>query len=166
LQALRLGDVLMIDRMFPADAARLARDESNQTVMVGTYALPTLHMLIPNLKNTFLNTPTFRRAILHAVPRELILDRLLDGHQIAGCRVITGPFPAGRNAEDPVAYGYDHRLAQRPFDPGVAMLLFRMAESQLRKLAEDNEQEPPPFQPLILAHPEDAIARFACTIIA
>lgn len=166
LAALRRGDVLLIDRMFPADAARLDRDESNQTVLVGRYALPTLHMLIPNIENPFLNTPTFRRAILHAIPRTTILDRLLDGNSVAGCRVITGPFPAGRNPDDPIAYGYDDRLAERPFDPGVARLLFQMAQNQLRQMAEKNEQEPPEFKPLILAHPEDAIARFACTVIA
>jgi tetratricopeptide (TPR) repeat protein len=164
--ALKRGDVFLMDRMLPGEAARLAQDETNQTVLIGSYALPTIHMIVPNANNPYLNTPAFRRAILHAIPRELILDRLLEGRSMAGCRIVTGPFPAGRSADDPMGYAYDRRLAQRPFDPGVAMLLFRMAESQLRQAAEKNDEEPPELKPLVLAHPEDAIARFACTMIA
>lgn len=161
--ALRGGEVYAIDRLFPADAAVLRQDAN---VIVRPYALPTLHMLVPNLKNPYLDNATFRRALVHAIPRQLILAGLLKGQSVDGCRVITGPFPPGRGPDDPIGYAYNVELAERPFDPGVATLLTRMAQNQLEQLAEKNEEPAPQLKPLILAHPEDAVARFACEIIA
>jgi tetratricopeptide (TPR) repeat protein len=166
MEALERGDILALDRVFPADAGRLLAQEKPGSVLVRPYSAPTLHLLVPNLKSPYIKNATFRRALLHGIPRELILERLLDGRTIGGCRIISGPFPAGYGANDPMSYAYDESLPARTFDPGVAMLLASMAANQLATQAEKDMEPPPVLEPLILAHPEDKAARFACAIIA
>ncbi len=166
LDALIRGDILVLDRVFPADAARVLEDKQQQAVVVRPYAAPTLHLLIPNLRNPFLANTTFRRAMVFAMPRQTILDRLLGGRRLNGCQLITGPFPAPRVEGDSIAYAYDTGLAERQFDPGVGMLLISMAKNQLAKAAEAKMEAPPELEPLVIAFPEDKSARFACTIIA
>ncbi|MBM4001569.1 MAG: hypothetical protein FJ297_18885 [Planctomycetes bacterium] len=165
VEALIRGDLLVIDRLFPGDAARLL-ESPRPEIVVRPYAAPTLHWLIPNLKNPFLDNATFRRALVFSIPRQTILDRMLGGKRLPGCRLITGPFPAPRGDGDSVAYAYDTRLAERDFDPGVGLLLISMAKNQLAKAAEKKSEPPPELKPLVLAFPEDKSARFACAIIA
>ena len=46
--------------------------------------------------------------------------------ELAGCEVLSGPLPRGA-AGDSYAYGYDDKVGVRPYEPGTAVVLARMA---------------------------------------
>jgi hypothetical protein len=165
INALRKGEILVIDRLFPGDAASLLGNDRDE-IVVRRYGTPTLHMLVPNTEQPFMDSATFRRALVYGIPRKAILERMLEGRNLPGCRVITGPIPPGSSSGDPIGYAYDERLPEQAFDPGVSAMLIGMAKEQLRKQAEKKMKEPPKLGKLVLAYPEDATAKFACTVIA
>lgn len=165
LAALKRGEIDVIDRLFPADVARLKGDKS---VLVGRYELPTTHLLIPNAKRPYLANRTFRRAILYAIDRKAILEQgLLNGGNVPGCQVVSGPFSAGISDSDPGGYAYNRRIDPRPYDPRLAMILVQLAEQEVQNLAKDRN-ETPPQRPatFVLAHPADEVPRLACRVIA
>jgi ABC-type transport system substrate-binding protein len=100
------------------------------------------------------------------MPRELILDKLLDGQALAGCRVVSAPIPAGRKINDTLAYAYNEKIKTRLYDNGIGKILLSVANAQFEFIAEKEKKDPPKIEPMVLAHPEDKIARFACQIIA
>jgi hypothetical protein len=175
LAALVRGDVDAIDRVPPwqLEQARQAAD-----VVVVQYALPTVHMLVPNLKNPLLAMREYRRALCYGADREgIVRDILLGGEPASGYVALSGPFPAGVGLNDPLGYGYNTDLRPRPYEPRLAALLASVARATLakRELAERKERgeevpepdptvEPtlPPPTPLVLAHPADPLARVAC----
>lgn len=166
LTDIRLGRIDVIDRLFPADAARLLADDAGD-IVVKPYALPTVHFLAVNTdRHEHLKQNSFRQAILRTIPRALILDKLLAGQPLEGCRVISAPIPAGRSLNDTLAYAYNEKIKVREYDNGVGKILFSVTMGLLEQMAEDNKTDPPLLEPIVLAHPEDKIARFACTIIA
>ena len=62
--------------------------------------------------NPFTANQTFRRALLYGINRQAILEtEVLGNNKIAGCQVISGPFPVGTRDNDPLAYAYDERIA-------------------------------------------------------
>lgn len=166
VEDLRQGKILALDRVFPADAVRLLADDKQQQIVVRPYAQPVLHVLVPAAEHPYLNNAAFRRALLHGTPRAAILERLYGGKPLEGCRVLSAPLPAPRNASDATAYAYDPRWPEQPFDPGLAKLLVGVARQQLATLAEKNMQPAPELTPLIIVYPDDTVARFVCTIIA
>lgn len=158
------GKLDVIDHLFPADAARLT---GQPNIRVAQYPLPTVHMLIPVSDHPFLSQRDFRRAIVYGIDRQDILSgELLGNTEIEGCRVISGPFPAGVKRDDPLAYAYDESILPRQYQPRVAALLKTMTEMQLKTKAEKDEQPPPVFTPLRLGYPKDDLARIACQAIA
>ncbi len=159
------GKIWMLDRLFPADAVKL-RASGQPDIVVRPYAMPTLHMLVPNYRHAYLANPTFRRALVHAIPRAAILARLYDDKPVPGCRVLSGPLPAPAQAGDAAAYAYDESLPEQPFDPGMALILVGIAKQQLKVAAEMSNQSPPTLEPLVLAYPDETIARFIVTVIA
>lgn len=167
LNALRRGQIDVIDRLFPSDAARL-RDQlgSGSDLVLQQYALPTVHMLVPKSEHPFLANANFRRALVFGIDRHLILnEELLGGREIPGCRVLSGPFPAGIDDRDPLGYAYDHTLTPRVWRPRLAKLLTYIAEKELATKAELLEEEPPKLTPLLIAHPATESARNACQAI-
>ena len=99
------GEVDVLDQLFPADAVRLSKSKS---IKVVNYPLPTVHMLVPCSDHPYLAERTFRRALLYGINREDILTgELLEGLKSEGCRVLSGPFPAGIELNDPLGYAYD-----------------------------------------------------------
>ncbi len=160
INALRKGKIDIIDRVLPTDAARLKEDPS---FVVGTYGLPSIHVLVPNTENPFLANRTFRRALVYGINREVILHKgLLNGEKIDGCRVLTVPFPAGVTENDPSAYAYNARIRLRDYDPVVAAILLRLAEHQLATAADMKEEPAPELDELVIAHPPFELPRFVC----
>jgi tetratricopeptide (TPR) repeat protein len=168
IESLKRGRIDVVDRVFPADAVRM-RDEVTSTspIQVDQYALPTVHLLIPNEDNPFLADPAFRRALLFAIDRESILRReLLGGHDVSGCRVISGPFPIGAGGRDPLAYAYDATIEPRSYRPELASLLASVAVDRVTNRETETAEEAPVLTPVVLGYPALETARIACQAIA
>lgn len=164
LGALRRGEIDAVDYLFPDDAARLVADD---TLQVHPYALPTLHVLVPHQQNQFTANHTFRRALVYGINRQAILESEVLGNQkVAGCQLISGPFPCGTRDNDPLAYAYDPRIAPRPYDPRLASILHTMARRELTEQAQKRGEEVPPETRIVLAHPASQLARVTCQAIS
>lgn len=131
LAALVRGDVDAIDRVPPW---QLERARGVRNITVEPYRLPTVHVLVPNLKNPLLEVREFRRAICYAIDAQRIVsDILLGGQPQPGFRTLSGPFPAGTALNDPVGYAYNTEVAPRPYEPRLAALLAGVARTGLAK---------------------------------
>jgi tetratricopeptide (TPR) repeat protein len=165
LSALQVGEVDILDRVPPWQITRL---QQIQDVHVSSYKLPTVHVLIPNLKNPLLAKREFRRALCFGIDRKWIVDRiLLGGGAMQGYQAISGPFPAGASLNDPSRYGYNDQVAVRPFEPRLATILATVAWNAVQNpTGKDNTKPTSADIPqLILAHPNDPIARVASQTI-
>ncbi|TWU65090.1 Extracellular solute-binding protein [Crateriforma conspicua] len=157
------GEIDVLDQLFPSDAARL---KSSRDIRVSEYPLPTVHMLIPCSDHPFVAERTFRRALLYGINREDILKgELLEGFQTPGCQVISGPFPAGKERDDPMGYAYDRTIQPRRYEPSVAKLLVALNQNEMKSAAQRAEKEMPEMTPLRLAYPSDNLSRTACEAI-
>ena len=160
IEDLRKGKIDAIDRVLPNDALRLRNDDS---LHVGTYAFPSLHVLISNRENPFLDNRVFRRALLYGINREVILHKgLLNEAAVEGTRVVSAPLPAGVTRDDPAAYAYDESLAPLPYDPVMSAILLRLADQQLGAAADKKKEKAPELKELVLAHPAGELPRFVC----
>ncbi len=167
--ALLAGEIDVLDRVPPWHLERLRKVEN---VRVQSYRLPTVHVLIPNLNRPLLAKREFRRALCFGIDRKWIVERvLLGGAVVPGFQVVSGPFPAGRSLSDPVRYGYNDQVAPRPFEPRLAAILATVAWASVQN-PETNQDEAkkevaelPKLPELVLAHPNDPIARVACQSI-
>ena len=158
------GEVDVLDQLFPADAVRLQRSKS---IKVAKYPLPTVHMLVPCSDHAYLAERTFRRALLYGINRQDILQgELLEGLEFEGCRVLSGPFPAGIELNDPLGYGYDEKIPARPYEPPLAKLLLAMNTNQMKSMAQRKKLEMPKLTPIRLAFPPDNLSRVACEAIS
>jgi ABC-type transport system substrate-binding protein len=181
VSALLAGEIDVLDRVPPWHLDRL-RDVEN--VHVDSYKLPTVHVLVPNLKNPLLAKREFRRALCFGIDRKYIVNRvLLGGTNIAGFEVLSGPLPAGTSLSDPIRYGYNSQLTPRAFEPRLAAILATIAWTNVQNpVAKDtgaaapptDDKAPPaekpkavdaPMPELTLAHPSDPVARLACQSI-
>lgn len=195
LDALRKGEVSVIDRLSPADVTELKADP---TIVVEPYDVPTMYCLIPNMTRPAMKSRSLRRAIVYAIDRERILnDQILKKQPLSGCMITSGPFAKGVNLSDPQGYAYNEEILSRPYEPRLAMSLASLAAKELApkkkgeaKPAEGNAQaeavntadaapaagptpdaqagaavKTPPIPPLILVHPPDDLARVACNAI-
>ncbi len=162
--ALLRGDIDLLDYVYPADVMRLLPDDQ---LVVGHYMSPTLHFLVPNLERPYPGRPLFRRAVLYGINREEILTRdILGTNVLDGYEVITGPFPKGISAFDPLSYAYNERLPVRPYNPMLSMVLKVMTQRELQEIARRKEEPEPKFEKLILCYPDNPFARIACQSIA
>lgn len=163
IEALERGEIDLIDRLLPADAERL---KQNSSLVVRRYALPSVHVLIPNFDRPYTNNVTFRRALVYGIRRDAVLQQLvLGGQDIAGCRVVSGPFPAGIGEDDPLAYAYDPAIEWRRYNPRLAAALTRLAQFELREIAKKKKEPPPELGTLVLAHPDDFLTKAVCEVI-
>ncbi|QDS90791.1 Bacterial extracellular solute-binding proteins, family 5 Middle [Rosistilla ulvae] len=157
------GELDVVDQLFPADANRLRQDPR---VNVVNYPLPSVHMLVPCSDHHFLADRTFRRALLYAIDRDTILSgELLANKSVQGCQVLSGPFPAGIELNDPLAYAYDESIQPRPYEPRLGNLLITMAKQQAAALAKRNKEKPPELKPIRIGYPATDIANVACEAI-
>jgi len=166
--ALRRGEIDIVDRLFPADAARLAEDLSpSDDIEIQQYALPTIHMLLISSDNVFLANRDFRRAILFAIHRKLILETdLLGDRNIPGCQLISGPFAPGIGDRDPLAYAYDVTIKPRGYFPWLSKILMAVAQNEIEEMAKKKSQPKPKLTKFVLGHPAYESARVACVAIA
>lgn len=163
VSSLLKGDIDVIDHLYPGDANRLRR--SNQ-VVVENYPLPTVHMLVPCSDHAYLADRNFRRALIYGIDRQDILrGELLENQETPGSRVISGPFPAGIQPNDPLAYAYNEQVIPRTYQPQLAKLLVILATKQMESAAERKKEQPPKLEPLRLAVPNDDLSRVACEAI-
>jgi ABC-type transport system substrate-binding protein len=165
VSALLAGEIDVLDRVPPWQIERL---RASQAVRVQAYRLPTVHVLIPNMKKPLMARREFRRALCFGIDRRFIVQRvLLGGATMAGYDVVSGPFPAGTSLTDPVRYAYNSQVAARPFEPRLAAILATVAWAGVKNPnAKAGEQKDPgPIPELTLAHPNDPIARVACQSI-
>ncbi len=157
------GEVDVVDHLFPSDAAGLRQ---SKRIVVEDFPLPTVHMLVPCSDHAFIADRNFRRALLYGLNREDILTgELLSNRKFPGCRVISGPFPAGVQDNDPLAYAYDERIKPLTYQPQLASLLTVLARKQLEAVATKLKQPAPVLAPIRLAAPEDALSQIACEAI-
>ncbi len=161
---LRRGQIDIIDRVFPGDVGRLQREADIEVV---PYELPTLHMLVPNRDNPYLDNLIFRRALIYGINREVILKNLLlRGRDEPESKLISGPFPKTGVASEAVGYAYSPKIDPRPYELRLAATLVILAKRQLEAMAEGIGEEPPELKKLVLAHPSGEMARIACQAIA
>jgi len=167
-KSLKRGDIDVLDRVFPSDAARyVSRGLHQSDVKLGRYEMPTVHFLLPNKESPYLKSRTFRRALLYGIDRERILGQtLLGGRTLSGCRIVTGPFPAPYPGNEPAGYAYYERPAKRGYEPRLATTLVKLAETELAGLAKIRKTKAPKLQPLKLYYPDNEVARLACDGIA
>jgi hypothetical protein len=159
IQDLLSGELDMIDQLYPADLKLLARQKG---VVIESYALPTVHLLVPRSEHPYLKSTEFRRALLYGCNRESILKgEILGGAPSELCQLISGPFPAGASANDPIAYAYDESIAPYAYDSRLAKLLLTMAQHQLHASAEKKKQPKPELTSLKLGVPDLEAARVA-----
>lgn len=165
--ALQFGEVDVLDRVPPWQLARL---QQIPDIQLGTYKIPTVHVLIPNLKRPLLAKREFRRALCFGIDRKWIVDKiLLGGNARQGFQAISGPFPAGASLNDPIRYGYNDQIQPRSFEPRLAAILATVAWTNVQKAGakdKDNDKAASTNIPeLVLAYPNDPIARVACQTI-
>lgn len=167
LDALRRGDIDLIDRLHPGEAAELI-ESKDSGLIVGRYDLPTVHMLIPNQRNEHMKSRTFRRALMYGIDREqILLRRLLRNLEPpSGCQVISGPFPAGIQGNESLGYAYNDSLQPRPYEPRLALTLGELAQREIASVAKLRNIEVAKRPVLKLAHPATETAREACVAIA
>jgi tetratricopeptide (TPR) repeat protein len=163
VKALIVGDIDALDRVPPWHLERL---RGQQQVRVGSYRLPTVHVLIPNPESPLLARREFRRALCYGIDRKWIVDRVLaGGATLPGYEVLSGPFPAGLSLSDPIRYAYSGTIAPRPFEPRLAAILATIAWANVQN---PNGKDNPPsteIPELVLAHPIDPVIRIACQSI-
>lgn len=162
IRALQQGSVDAIDRVNPWEISLL---EKNPKVVVDSYKVPLVHLLLPNFSRVLPANRDFRRALLYGTNREQILNGLLGDREVIGCRVVSGPIPAGRRFDDPLGYGYDGQIEPRPYQPALALALAELAYRQSVEVAKKRDLPVPARGELTLAHPPQEIARQACTLI-
>jgi hypothetical protein len=157
------GEIDVLDQLFPADAIRL---DSRRDVEVVKYPLPTIHMLIPCSDHEYMSDKNFRRALLYGINRDDILKgELLENLESRGCKVLSGPFPAGLSQDDPLGYAYDASILPRRFEPSLARLLVELSKSLKGIEAERKKQPVPKLRKVRLAFPADNLSRVACEAI-
>ena len=156
LAALRRGEISLIDRLSPWDVTAAS---ATGGISVRRYVAPTVHVLIPNPARPLVQSRVMRRAILYGIDRQGILRRgLIGGQELAGCEVVSGPFPRGAAGER-YAYAYDLKIEPRPYEPGTGLVLAQLAASEV--LGQGKAAAP-----LVLGFPADPVARAACQSIA
>ncbi len=163
--ALLAGEVDVLDRVPPWQVERL---RAVGDVRVGSYKLPTVHVLIPNSNRPLLSNREFRRALCFGIDRKWIVERvLLGGAAMPGFQAISGPFPAGVSLNDPIRYAYNSQITPRPFEPRLAAILSTVAWSSVQNPTGKNKNKAAAtdLPELVLAYPNDPIARVACQSI-
>ncbi|HID74983.1 MAG TPA: hypothetical protein EYP56_03195 [Planctomycetaceae bacterium] len=162
LRALARHDVDVVDRINPWEKKKA---DTMQGVRVAPYAVPLVHVLIPNRQRPLTGRQTFRRALAFGIHRQAILEHLLGEPSRPGCQVISGPFAAGISPDDPLDYAYDHSIEPRRYDPRVALALANVALLAYRNAEQEKGVKVEKMPTLVLAHPAHEIARVACKSI-
>ncbi len=171
IEALRRGDVHVLDRVNPwrleirDGGLGLKGAPPGEDLVVARYRLPLVHCLIPNMRKPLPARRTFRRALAYGIHREAILDHLTGGSELPGCRLVSGPFPAGIDYKDPIRYAYHDEIEPRIYDPRLAIALATVAVTSLAEAKREQGESLTKMPRLVLAHPRGEIVRVACASI-
>ena len=159
LNDLLRGEIDALDQLFPGDAHRYGK--SNQ-LKIGSYALPSVHMLLPVSDNAYLARDKFRRALMYAANRtEILKGELLNSDDPLDGRVISGPFPIGLGRNDPLSYAYDPSIEPMRYDAPLAKLLLAMVDTEISAQSARFKVPVPEKTPLRLGVPNFELARVA-----
>lgn len=164
LAALRRGDVQVVDRLGPFEAASLA---DSPGVAVEPYGVPTVHLLVFNRRRPLCSKMVFRRAVAHALDRQgMLADVVLHGASAAGAQVVNtvGLRPAGDAASRPDDAASPPGLR---YDPAAANVLVQvaLAEAEPRPAGAGLLRSAAPAALLTLEYPADELSRRACAAI-
>ena len=167
VDALISGEIDAIDRVPLADITRL---KSSAGIEVRPYAVPTVHMLVPNLRHEFTKNINYRTGLKRGLDRDLIVREILcGGREVSGCEVVSGPFPIGTEDNDQVSYAYDLRLKTQQANDKLGRVLteivFRTKVDQLRDDGVEDAESKVEKPKLVLAHTSDEVARIASRAI-
>ncbi|MDA7951036.1 MAG: ABC transporter substrate-binding protein [Pirellulaceae bacterium] len=163
-ESLLLGQVDATLRVHPPLLEKL---QTNEKFIVGRYAFPTVHLLLPNLQKKELANYHIRNAITLAISRKQILyDHLeylppSEGSPEFGTTLLSGPFPKGMSEDSPHGYAYDDQIAPRNYDLKMAFLMRNIGEKTL-ELSDPNKIV---RKKIILAAPQSEVAQKACSLI-
>ena len=155
------GNIDVVDRVAIGDVDRLREDPK---IGVRSYALPTVHLLIPKIRSEELGHDLdFRAGLSHMIDRELIVnDVICNGTKIDGCTPISGPFPIGTEDNDQIAYGYDLKAKPIAYNEALGWVLADLAMRAKPPKREEKLKAPR----LTIAYPQSSIAADACNAIA
>ncbi|MDB4778197.1 ABC transporter substrate-binding protein [bacterium] len=185
VDALLKGDIDVIDRVPLQNLRELSR---NPNVQLSKYIVPSVHMLIPNIRNDFMKSLDFRSGLFRAIDRQGILtESIAAGREVSGCELLTGPFPLGTDDNDQIGYAYNPKIAQVNDDIVLATVLISVVKGQLEDRArekraaeriKENNGQPPAadqidaeevirleYPELILAYPKGEVSRVTCQSI-
>ncbi len=138
-RALLRGEIDVWDRVSPAELDKLRADPE---IAVRPYLIPSVHLLIPNPRNGFMQDQTFRRGLLYAIDRDTIVRQLIcGGRELPGYTSLSGPFPLGSEENDLIGYAYDIRVPPTEFDSRMAIIAPSVVLAQIRKAAKARFQE-------------------------
>lgn len=160
------------DVMDHVDPWELPDWRSRSEFAVEPYRVPTVHALVFNRFTPLTQSRSFRRALDYGLDRQKILDQLiLRGNKAAGCEVISGPFPRGLSADDPLGYAVNPLIKPRPYDPELAATLIAVSQPAADSTVatdsagDSTEVRESALRPLKLVHPSTPVARLAARAI-
>jgi len=166
VEALVRGDVDVVDRIPPGELNRL---KATPGIEVRTYSVPTMHMLVPNLRNDYMKSPMFRIGLLRTIDREQIVNQMIcRGIVIEGTEVVDSPFPIGTEDNDQIAYAVDTTIkpAMSNYLLGKLLVLGEQ-DRQVKVLVRKGVEDPTvPLPELVLAYPQNEMAAISCNAIA
>ena len=164
IAALRRGDIDVVARVVPSDL-RLLADETNCSLH--PYAIPTTHVLLPNGARPYPANQTFRRAIAYLLDRENIFSReILDGQDVSGCMIISGPFPKSPSGDDFWGHAYDPSISPLPYDPRLGVTLTRVSQQEVAQAAASAQRDAPVLNKITIGHEPVWLHRQGATAIA
>lgn len=160
LAALRRGEITVVDRVGPWEAAAWSGSEK---FIVEPCGPPSLHLLVPNLRRPAMQSALLRRAFAHAIDRSgILVDQLSRGRLPPGCeladRIFLSPAEAGTGAGSVIP--------EVRHDSATAKLLSGLAQSEsVAAAGTGGDRSTAPASGLSLAYPPDETVRFACRAI-
>ena len=171
LKLLAEKKILAIDRLAPWEIAN--QPELAEQYVVGRYATPTVHFLVPNRARPLPSSRTFRRALLYGLNRQGIAQTLSGTTNTV--ELISGVAPKGSSDVDPIGYGYDSMISPRLYDPKLAVALCLMSLSHARDKELLKEDEQPArkraiqlasdMPEIVLAHPNNTASQAAAQMV-
>ena len=172
LKLLAEKKILAMDRLAPWEIAK--EPDLAERYVVGRYATPTVHFLVPNRNRPLPSSRTFRRALLYGLNRQGIVQQL-SGGKANTVELISGVAPKGVSDVDPIGYGYDTMIAPRIYDPKLAVALCLMSISHARDKNLLKKEEQPrrertiqlasDMPEIVLAYPNNTAAQSATQLI-
>lgn len=155
------GNIDVVDRISIGDIKRLKADPK---IGVRPYALPTVHLLVPKIRDEELAADLFfRTGLSHLIDRDLIVDDVIcGGNQIDGCLPISGPFPIGTENNDQISYGYDLKAKPIPYNESLGRVLTELAMAPKPPKRTYKLKAPS----MTIVYPPSSMAANACNAIA